>query len=199
MLLRVPPCLILLATLWHSAALAQSGGLLAPSGLLTADALLRVDQAFMAQGLVDEAEVWIGWQIRPGYYMYRKQFRLVVGSTESTELGLPQGATTYDPFFDEQVEIYRDQTELHFSLPTEGTFYLRFQGCADAGYCYPPSWLAWQVEGSELHNMGLVAGPNLQPTAADASALGQAVQLPLLLVVAIFLGLILLGWTLKRL
>ena len=143
------------------------------SSLLTSG-LLRVEQAFVPQGLATDSEVEIVWRIEPGYYLYRKQFRVFVNGEEVSTLELGQGETAYDPFFDEELEIYRDETRLAFPMVDAGRFEVRFQGCADAGYCYPPSWAAFESteDSAGVTYLGLVSGPGQTP-AAQTRALGN--------------------------
>lgn len=136
------------------------------SSLLTSG-LLRVEQAFVPQGLASASEVEIIWRIEPGYYLYRKQFRVFVEGEEVSAVEFDQGEVAYDPFFDEELEIYRDETRIAFPMATAGRFEVRFQGCADAGYCYPPSWAAFETtaDNASVNYLGLVAGPGQTPDA----------------------------------
>ena len=89
--------------------------------------------------------VRLDWTIRDGYYLYRS--RLKVSTADGAALGalqLPQGQIKMDPYFGRE-EIYRH--EVTAILPLErnarggsGNTPLRvtYQGCADAGLCYPP-------------------------------------------------------------
>jgi thioredoxin:protein disulfide reductase len=89
--------------------------------------------------------VRLAWTIRDGYYLYRS--RLKVGTAADATLGalqLPQGQIKMDPYFGRE-EIYRHQ--LTGLLPLGGnvaalrgniSLRVTYQGCADAGLCYPP-------------------------------------------------------------
>jgi LPXTG-motif cell wall-anchored protein len=139
---------------------------------LLTDELLRVDEAFRPQALGSEGSVDVVWNVEPGYYLYRKQFRVLDNGEEVSDLNLPPGETAYDPFFDEELEIYRDEVLLNF--PTQGSeqIYVRFQGCADAGYCYPPSWVAFEnnIEGDSVTYLGLVDAPGETPAEVTTGA-----------------------------
>lgn len=151
--------------LYSGTALAQFNDLTQGSAL-SVDDLLRVEQAFQPQALRSGDSIELVWSIRPGYYMYRKQFRVYTGDTEITEIDIPGGDISYDPFFDEELEIYRDEVPLGFATEGDAPITVRFQGCADAGYCYPPSWVAFapSADSDSVSYLGIVDGPS---SAAD--------------------------------
>lgn len=130
-------------------------------GGLSSNDLLRVEQAFRPQALNSDGTVDILWTVEPGYYLYRKQFRVFANGEEISEVTLPTGETAYDPFFDENLEIYRDEVMLNFTSQDAGQISVRFQGCADAGYCYPPSWVAFELnpDSDSVAYLGLTNGP----------------------------------------
>ncbi|WP_305805281.1 protein-disulfide reductase DsbD [Stenotrophomonas sp. YIM B06876] len=106
--------------------------------------LLPVDQAFALQVQAPSRDrIELQWQIAPGYYLYRHRTSArVEAGFEAGALQLPGGEKKHDEFFGD-VETYHRQ--LTAVLPgtaaaTAGTLRLevRYQGCADAGVCYPP-------------------------------------------------------------
>lgn len=72
------------------------------------------------------------------YYVYRHSLRAEDASGKPVNLTLSEGAKHSDEFFGD-TEIYRADA-LHIRLPaaTPGPMTLHWQGCADAGICYPP-------------------------------------------------------------
>ncbi len=106
--------------------------------------LLPVDQAFALSASASErGQIRLQWKIAPGYYLYRH--RTSVKADEAFHAGalqLPAGERHHDDFFGE-VETYRQQLVGTLpGKPAAGTktvqLEVRFQGCADAGVCYPP-------------------------------------------------------------
>ena len=89
--------------------------------------------------------VRLQWSIRDGYYLYRSRLKVAAaGGTALGTLQLPAGLIKMDPYFGRE-EIYRH--EVTGLLPIErhsrgGTsdisLRVTYQGCADAGLCYPP-------------------------------------------------------------
>lgn len=107
------------------------------------DNFLPVMEAFQPSAWHDGNTLFIGVDITDGYYLYRHQFA-VTSQTDGVTLGepsLPPGLFTTDEFMGD-VYVFRDQVV--FETPLEATYSgplsvaLTFQGCADAGLCYPP-------------------------------------------------------------
>jgi thiol:disulfide interchange protein DsbD len=121
------------------------------------DEFLPVEQAFRPRlEVIGPEQLRLRWEIAPGYYLYQSQLRLRTETPGITlgALDLPPAATKQDDFFGE-VRIYRDQVEIPVALNrianqadgADGTdqplkVLARFQGCADAGFCYPPQEVA---------------------------------------------------------
>jgi len=143
------------ALLFVSAALlAQSAPAQAPKGGIGAvldkakkgDDFLPPDQAFRFAALADGSDrVRLSWQIADGYYLYRARIKVATTSKQA-QLGatqFPPGQVKNDEYFGRQ-EVYHH--ELTAAVPVAraaaGTLELplqvTYQGCADAGLCYPP-------------------------------------------------------------
>ena len=96
------------------------------------------------------------WDIEEGYYLYRHQFK-VSAASNGVEIGsieIAPGKRKVDEWFGE-VEVYYSQANLSFEIfgvSEEGVveFNLTFQGCADAGLCYPPVTRRFSLEDSSF-------------------------------------------------
>ena len=85
------------------------------------------------------------WDIAEGYYLYRDKFRFRAadGSGASLgEAGFPEGMIKDDEYFGPMVVYYGSVAAL---VPVAGAapggaldVDITYQGCADAGLCYPP-------------------------------------------------------------
>jgi thiol:disulfide interchange protein DsbD len=133
--------LLVLSLAISGAAAAQ--GLLGPAS--NEDQFLPVDQAFAFSAIADGGEtVLLDWQIAPGYYLYRHRIS-VKSATPGFSLGeiaLPDGKKKTDEFFGD-VEVYYDVlgAKLPVVRPGDASSFelaVSYQGCADAGLCYPP-------------------------------------------------------------
>jgi thiol:disulfide interchange protein len=119
----------------------------AQSPFSTAPAFLDVDQAFSFYISLDGSEnISVHWTIAPGYYLYADKFSFKI--TEPEEISgtliavMPAGTPHEDEFFG-RTSVYYQQTRSSLKLPEDSPnrFLLEigFQGCAEAGLCYPPA------------------------------------------------------------
>ncbi|UYV17667.1 protein-disulfide reductase DsbD [Halomonas qaidamensis] len=118
---------------------------------------LPVLEAFQPAAWHDGNAVYIGIDIADDYYLYRHQFS-VSSKTEAVTLNnprLPEGTFTNDEFMGD-VYIFRDKLvfETPFSPSYSGPIdiELTFQGCADAGLCYPPETILLEASESSPPN-----------------------------------------------
>lgn len=106
---------------------------------------LPPDVAFRVASRVDGKVLRVRWAIADGYYLYRQRMQI---QAESEGLALsapafPVGLVKTDPYLGTQ-EIYTQQVEasVAFSRLDGGAHPLQikvtYQGCAEAGLCYPP-------------------------------------------------------------
>jgi thiol:disulfide interchange protein DsbD len=108
---------------------------------------LPADEAFRFDGFADGPDrARLVWQIAEGYYLYRSRLSVQTTSPKIQlgRLALPAGTVNTDEYFGKQ-EIY--QHELVVELPvaraaadtaTDVALTVTYQGCAQAGLCYPP-------------------------------------------------------------
>ncbi|MBB5212950.1 protein-disulfide reductase DsbD family protein [Microbulbifer hydrolyticus] len=142
-----------------------------PFGALSAgqDDFLPVDQAYQLDFLFTDSSASALFQIAPEYYLYRDKLALylVEGETKTAlPLNLVKGEVIWDDYFEKETEVYRWQLEVPVDLATEGKsrIQVRYQGCADAGLCYPP-----QVRDFELDPATKTAAPVDSNPAAGAT------------------------------
>jgi thioredoxin:protein disulfide reductase len=94
------------------------------------------------------------FQVHPGYYLYRSKMKFVAAEGQPAALGtadLPAGEKKVDEYFGEQEVYHHDVTaKLPVSRGSKEAFTLpikvSYQGCADAGLCYPPITQEFAVE-----------------------------------------------------
>ena len=105
---------------------------------------LPVDEAYELSVIGDgEQQALLQWLIAPDYYLYRHAFdakaRTADGEVELT-LAIPDGLAKTDEFFGD-VEVYYGAVDASIQLAETAELIelsITYQGCADAGLCYPP-------------------------------------------------------------
>ncbi len=99
-----------------------------------------VDRAFAFDFQQNQHDLNLSWRIKDGYYLYRKQITLTTKDAAIVEPSLPPGEWHEDEFYGKS-EIYRQRLTLPITLTEASkaaTLTVTYQGCADAGFCYPP-------------------------------------------------------------
>ncbi|MBI5925981.1 MAG: protein-disulfide reductase DsbD [Aquabacterium sp.] len=117
-------------------------------GPLQAQTFLPPEKAFQAR--VSQSgphALQVDFTLARGVYLYRERLeaRLDAGSGASPILlkwDLPPGQSKHDPTFDKVLEVYHGDVSGTVSVPDslhgEHELTVVYQGCADAGLCYPP-------------------------------------------------------------
>ncbi|TNV11975.1 protein-disulfide reductase DsbD [Buttiauxella sp. B2] len=144
-----------------------------------------VDQAFAFDFQQSENQLNLNWQIKPGYYLYRQQIKLNPAQAELAPLELPKGTWHEDEFYG-KTEIYTTQLNLPVTIHTAAkgaTVSVTYQGCAEAGFCYPPETrvvpLSEVVATDESHPQPSDLPLSREQTSADSSsALSSEVRGP---------------------
>lgn len=98
------------------------------------------DRAFVFDFQQNQHDLNLSWQVKDGYYLYRKQISITPSQADIAEVKLPPGVWHEDEFYGKS-EIYRKQLNIPVSVnqaATGATLTVTYQGCADAGFCYPP-------------------------------------------------------------
>ncbi|KHT06588.1 protein-disulfide reductase DsbD [Pectobacterium brasiliense] len=109
-------------------------------GNSTTSRFLPVDGAFAFEFQQQDNQLNLRWDIHPDYYLYRAQIKIEGNGATLGKVELPQGESHNDEFFG-QVFILRDRLALAVPIQQAdngATVKVTYQGCADAGFCYPP-------------------------------------------------------------
>ena len=138
--------------------LAATLAVLSFADMASSQELLDPDKAFkFSARALDLSTIEVSYRIAPGYYLYRKNFKLELGAPAGAKLGeprFPPGHMKKDPIFGE-VEIYRDEVKIQLpvALPPgakEVTLLAGSQGCSDIGICYVPQLQKLKVAMTDL-------------------------------------------------
>jgi len=105
---------------------------------------LSPDEAFqMTYNYVDDKQIAVKWRIHPGYYLYMGMFEFesLEKNNKILKVEMPEGKKKEDEFFG-QVDVYYFNTTANIFLEKDISntidIKVKYQGCADAGLCYPP-------------------------------------------------------------
>jgi thiol:disulfide interchange protein DsbD len=106
---------------------------------------LPPDVAFRVAGRVDGRVLKVRWVIADGYYLYRHKIEVKAESPDLVVAApeLPPGVVKTDPYLGTQ-QIFTQQVEavVPYSRIDAGAHPMQikvtYQGCAEAGLCYPP-------------------------------------------------------------
>ena len=119
---------------------------------------LPVDEAYQLRVIGDgDQQALLQWLIAPDYYLYRHAFdakaRTTTGEVELT-LAVPDGLPKTDEFFGD-VEVYYGAVDASLELAETAELIelsITYQGCADAGLCYPPETknFLWHTASGEV-------------------------------------------------
>ncbi|MGS2717181.1 protein-disulfide reductase DsbD family protein [Eionea flava] len=122
---------------------------------------LHVDEAYQLSVRATKDHIIAQWIVADHYFLYGEQFRLSING-QAVEATRAAGEISYDEIFEKDVEKYYVYTEsiidrkaLTQSLggvphPNDIplTLSVTYQGCADAGLCYPPETKSFTIEGT---------------------------------------------------
>ena len=136
---------------------------------------LKVDQAFQPDASRLDNELIVRFTIAPGYYLYRDQFRFKADGVSFAAPQYPEGILKHDEYLGEQI-VYFNHVEVRVPIqsgPPAFDLKLTFQGCAEAGLCYPPTTRTLAIVGDA--SAGSETPSKLtttaEPSPADTSSL----------------------------
>ncbi|MBJ9131217.1 protein-disulfide reductase DsbD [Citrobacter freundii] len=147
------------------------------------------DRAFVFDFQQNQHDLNLTWQVKDGYYLYRKQISITPSQADIAEIKLPPGVWHEDEFYGKS-EIYRKQLTIPITVnqaKSGATLTITYQGCADAGFCYPPETKT--VPLSEV-SAGAAASPAPAPATTDPQEKPQpTTQLPFSALWALLIGI----------
>lgn len=153
------------------------------SAAVNSEELLPPEQAFVPTVNVSEQGLDVQFDIAEGYYLY--QSKISAATEPDTLLSEPQalgGKEKEDEFFGKQTVYYGNgQVKWAYTqtAPAQYKLTLSYQGCADAGVCYPPVDTEFQISGSgQYRPEGVDTGANIFVKKATGTAKTGAPAVP---------------------
>ena len=104
--------------------------------------ILNVDEAFVVNTLIEKNKILISWDIKPGYYLYKKSILIKAGDESLEHNYLSKNELKIsDEFFGESI-ILKGALQVDAELSDVNLGSLEgikviYQGCAEGKYCYP--------------------------------------------------------------
>lgn len=139
----------------------------APSFGSQSNTFVPVDQAFPFNAYQQGDKVFLDWQVKQDYYLYQHRLSVSGENVAVGELKMEDGQPYKDEFFGE-VNIYT--TPLFVEVPLAdyqdgARLIVQYQGCAKAGFCYPP-----ETRVVDLTSFQSSAGDKSAPSGSTSSA-----------------------------
>lgn len=139
----------------------------APSFGNQSNTFVPVDQAFPFNAYQQGDKVFLDWQVKQDYYLYQHRLSVSGENVAVGELKMEDGQPYKDEFFGE-VNIYT--TPLFVEVPLAdyqdgARLIVQYQGCAKAGFCYPP-----ETRVVDLTSFQSSAGDQSAPSGNTSSA-----------------------------
>ncbi|HFE38379.1 MAG TPA: protein-disulfide reductase DsbD [Gammaproteobacteria bacterium] len=126
---------------------APGSGILSGINASDSSGFLPAEKAFaFGSEVVDGNLIVLEWDIADGYYLYRDKFEFSIDEADGITLGkpkYPKSKIIEDDVFGEMAVFYQ-HVAVKIPLgrskaePTSLSLRIKYQGCADAGFCYPP-------------------------------------------------------------
>ena len=128
--------------------------------------LLPADQAFVLTASSDSPDrITLRWDIADGYYLYRDKVKvaITVGDAQLGKPSIPGGKVQHDDYFGDQV-VFFDRMDADVPVAAAAgsraiTLDVGYQGCAEAGLCYPPTHKTVQVATLGARGVACTARP----------------------------------------
>ena len=114
----------------------------------SANSFVPVDQAFPFNYYQQDGKVLIDWQVKEGYYLYQHSLDFTGKNLAIGPVEMENGQPYQDEVFGE-VSIYTQPLFVQVPLQSyqDGSqLIVKYQGCAKAGFCYPPEIRVIDIE-----------------------------------------------------
>ncbi|TMP38088.1 protein-disulfide reductase DsbD [Pseudoalteromonas citrea] len=138
------------------------------------DTFLPVDEAFKFDFDQQGNILFIGWDIEPGYYIYQKKLEIIAKEAEIKIPDFADGEIIEDEFFG-KTPVYFDSFSVVSKLSDikdDAVVKVRYQGCAEAGLCYPPEVITIPLTKLVNTIAETSTGNNSAPVAQDTTTIG---------------------------
>ena len=136
---------------------------------------LPVEQAFVFDFDQQGNTLFVGWDIAPDYYLYKKKIEIIAKGANIQVGDSGSGEIIEDEFFGKTAVFFNAVSVISkLSNVTDGAVVkVRYQGCAKAGLCYPPEVISIPlsvISGAQIKNVDQNSASDKAETAQSTFA-----------------------------
>ena len=100
--------------------------------------ILPADEVFKINILNTEDTIVVEWNIKDKYYLYSDSIKVNQNNKPVKYIMLKSKKHKIEDEFFGKTEIYKDFLSISINnIPNESSYVILYQGCAEAGFCYP--------------------------------------------------------------
>ncbi|MCD1410712.1 protein-disulfide reductase DsbD [Vibrio vulnificus] len=140
-----------------------------------------VDQAFPFNFFQQDHRLTLDWQVKEGYYLYQQRLSFSAENVTLGDIQMEDGQPYQDEFFGD-VNIYTNP--LFVNIPMQdwqpgAKVIVQYQGCAKAGFCYPPETRVIDIASFTNGDMALATTLAQTPRQLETSTTNTSTPQPL--------------------
>lgn len=140
-----------------------------------------VDQAFPFNYFQQDHRITLDWQVKEGYYLYQQRLSFSAENVVLGDIQMENGQPYRDEFFGD-VNIYTNP--LFVNIPMQdwqpgAKLIVQYQGCAKAGFCYPPETRVIDITSFTNGDMAPATMPTQTASPLDTSTANTSTPQPL--------------------
>ncbi|MCA4023590.1 protein-disulfide reductase DsbD [Vibrio vulnificus] len=140
-----------------------------------------VDQAFPFNYFQQDHRITLDWQVKEGYYLYQQRLSFSAENVVLGDIQMENGQPYRDEFFGD-VNIYTNP--LFVNIPMQdwqpgAKLIVQYQGCAKAGFCYPPETRVIDITSFTNGDMAPATMPTQTANPLDTSTANTSTPQPL--------------------
>ena len=100
--------------------------------------ILPADEVFKINILNTKDTIVVEWNIKDKYYLYSDSIKINQNNKPVKYIMLKSKKYKIEDEFFGKTEIYKDFLSISINnIPNESSYVILYQGCAEAGFCYP--------------------------------------------------------------
>lgn len=140
-----------------------------------------VDQAFPFNFFQQDHRLTLDWQVKEGYYLYQQRLSFSAENVTLGDIQMEDGQPYRDEFFGD-VNIYTNP--LFVNIPMQdwqpgAKVIVQYQGCAKAGFCYPPETRVFDIASFTNGDMAPATTLTQTPRQLETSTTNTSTPQPL--------------------